>query len=118
MFITIKNVVGEKIITIPGSIPPGRKIAIAEILNNSLVCKVKKDIFVEYNDDMLLLEEGEHMSKKLREKLLDPKDFETWNGLETVTELNYCIGELKTEENLVDGEPSNILHTYLVSPST
>ena len=35
-----------------------------------------------------------------------------------ITELNYCVSELKTEENLIDGEPSDILHTYLVSQAT
>ena len=70
------------------------------------------------NEPLVLLKEGVHMSKDVRQALLDPKNFESWNGLETVTELNYCTSELKAEENIVDGEPSDILHTYLVSPST
>ena len=58
------------------------------------------------------------MSKVVRDAGLDPKDFEWKSGLGSVTELNYCIEELKTEENLIDGETSDILHTYLVSSST
>ena len=117
MFITIKDVVGEKTILIPGSIPPGKKIAIVEILNNSLVCKVENDI-VDENFKVITLPRGDYMSKRIRELLLNPKDYETWNGLGTVTELNYCVSELKTEENSIDGEPSDILHTYLVSQAT
>ena len=118
MFITIKNVVGEKTITIPGSIPPGKKIAIVEILNNTLACEVEEDIFAEFFNDRPILKRGDHMSAKIRELSLDPKDFHTISGLIGITELNYCISELKTEENLIDGEPSDILHTYLVSEAT
>ena len=53
------------------------------------------------------------MSKEVRDVGLDPKDFRSWSGLASVNELNYCIEELKTEENLIDGETSDILHTYL-----
>ena len=118
MFITIKNVVGEKTITIPGSIPPGKKIAIVEILNNTLACEVEEDIFAEGFNDRPILKKGDHMSTKIRELSFDPKDFRTRSGLVGITELNCCISELKTEENLIDGEPSDILHTYLVSEAT
>ena len=117
MFITFKEAVGEKTITIPGSIPPRKKIAIAEILNNSLVCRVENDI-VNDNHKRITLPKGDHMSKRVREVFLNPKDFEIWSELGTVTELNYCVSELKTEENLIDREPSDILHTYLVSQAT
>ena len=82
-----------------------------------MVCKVENDI-VDENFKVITLPRGDYMSKRIRELLLNPKDYETWNGLGTVTELNYCVSELKTEENLEDGDPCDILHTYLVSPST
>ena len=120
MFITFKEVGGEKTITISGSIPPGKRIAIVEIMNNSLVCHCERSIplFKDDEDSPILLDRGVHMSKVVRDAGLDPKDFDSWSGLGSISELNYCIDELKTEENLIDGEESNILHTYLVSPST
>ena len=120
MFITFKDVVREKTITIPGSIPPGKKIAIIEIMTNSLICHCERSIplFKDDEDSPILLERGEHMSKRVKDAGLDPKDFKSWNGLVGMTKLNYCIEELKTEENLIDGDPSDILHTYLVSSST
>ena len=51
------------------------------------------------------------MSRKVREAGLNPKDFKTRSGLKGITELNYGLDELKTDENLVDGEPSNSLLT-------
>ena len=121
MFITFKEVVGEKTITIPGSIPPGKKIAIVEIMNNSMVCYCEQCIPLLKDDQdksSVILDEGFHMSKEIRDAELDPKDYNPTSGLIGISELNYCIDELKTEENLIDGEQSNILHTYLVSPST
>ena len=58
------------------------------------------------------------MSRYVKELGLDPKSFETRSGLERITELNFELEELKSDENLVDGEPSNSLLTYHVSPST
>ena len=123
MFITLKEVVGEKTITIDGSIPPGKKIAIVEILNNSMLCYCEKPILMFDGDKVdrrqhILLDQGFHMSKRIRDCDLEPRDFEPRSGLGSVNEINYCIDELKTEENLIDGEQSDILHTYLVSPST
>ena len=123
MFITLKEVVGEKTVTIDGSIPPGKKIAIVEILNNSMMCYCDKVVYAFNGEKVMgekhvLLTEGFHMSKEIRDHELDPKNFNPSSGLVGISEINYCIEELKTEENLIDGKQSDILHTYLVSPAT
>ena len=123
MFITLKEVVGEKTVTLDGSIPPGKKIAVVEIMNNSMLCYSRKTLYhfdgqLVMGKKHVMLTEGHHMSKEIRDHELDPKDFEPESGLVGVSEINYCIEELKTEENLIDGEQSDILHTYLVSPAT
>ena len=67
---------------------------------------------------MDLLEGGRIHEQAVRESSLNPKDLPTRSGLVGITELNYSLKELKTEENLIDGDQSDILDTYLVSLST
>ena len=72
MFITLKEVVGEKTVTLDGSIPPGKKIAIVEIMNNSMLCYCRKTLYHFDGKEVMgkkhvMLTEGHHMSKKIRD---------------------------------------------------
>ena len=92
-------------------------MAIVEILTDSTICYLEDDIVLSKTGDLLLYA-GRNMSRYVREVGRDPKEFETRSGLRRITEMNFGLEELKSEENLVDGEPNDNLLTYHVSPST
>lgn len=95
MYITVKKIVGEKTIYLSypiQNLDGSKEIAIVSIFQDNVTYEFGTDTKNTFSA-------GSAKSNKLG----------------SLTEMNFCLNELDNSDNLIDGQPSNILLRYKIS---
>ena len=129
MYITINDVIGEKMIDLSYSIHPttrrGKEIAVVSMHSNNAQILLHRSIEVLLKmDKKIVLNKGVYMDKELNSligtelklQMLDScNDILRTNKLVNGTKISISLNELDNSDNLEDGKPSNTLFTYFVT---
>ena len=131
MYITINDIIGEKMIDLSYPIHPtagrGKEIAVVSIhISNSQILLHRSIEVLLKMGKKIVLNKGVYTDKelnsligmKLKSQMLDScNDVLKTNKLERITKMIISLNELHNSNNLEDGRPSNILFTYYVTSS-
>lgn len=121
MFITIKSIKGEKTIHLLYPITGGSKeIAIVSIFQDNVTYEFGSDtVSVGAAKGDKVVPKQIYTSRELQgflsgnvglnSHLLQTKAIKKSNKLGALTEMNFCLNELNNSDNLIDGQPSNLL---------
>ena len=125
MYITINDVIGEKMIDLSYPIYPEKEITVVSMFsNNSQILLQKSMEVLLYTGKKIVLNKGIYMDKELnsllgtelKSQMLDSHDdILRTNKLEEITKAPISLNELNNSDNLEDGRPSNTLFTYYVT---
>ena len=125
MYITINDVIGEKMIDLSYPIYPEKEIAVVSMFsNNSQILLQKSMEVLLYTGKKIALNEGVYTDKELdsligtelKSRMLDSRDdVLTTNKLKKITKVAISLNKLNNSDNLEDGKPSNTLFTYYVT---
>ena len=125
MYITIKDVIGEKTIDLSYPIYPKKEIAVVSMFsNNSQILSQKSMEVLLYTGKKIVLDKGVYMDKELgsligmelKSQMLDSRDdVLRTNKLKKITKVVISLNELNNSDNQKDGRPSNTLFTYYVT---
>ena len=129
MYITIKNIKGEKRIDLSYSIQnfdSGKEIAVIRMLSDNVKYVILKlcTVMDPISDSKKLIPKGTYASRELLsmlEGIIELNQFEVddqvteMNKLKGITEITLNLDELNNSDNLKDGRPSNSLLTYYVT---
>ena len=127
MYITINDIIGEKMIDLSYPLYPEKEIAVVSIFsNNSQILLNKSMEVLLYTGKKIVLNKGVYTDKELdsrigtelKSQMLDSRDdVLRTNKLKKITKLAISLNELNDSVNLEDGRPSNTLFTYYVTSS-
>ena len=127
MYITINDIIGEKMIDLSYPIYPEKEIAVVSMFrNNSQILLQKSMEVLLYTGRKIVLNKGVYMDKELdsligmelKSQMLDSRDdVLRTNKLKKITKVAISLNELNNSDNLEDGRPSNTLFTYYVTSS-
>ena len=131
MYITVNDIIGEKMIDLSYPIHPtsrqGKEIAVVSMrISNSLVLLHRSIEVLLKTGKKIVLNKGVYMDKELnsligmelKSQMLDScNDVSRTNKLERIIKMIISLNELDNSNNLEDGRPSNILFTYYVTSS-
>ena len=124
MYITIKDVMGEKRINLSYPIYPRKEIAVVIMLSDNVQHWIKEPMKIRLKTgEDVALNKGVYMDKELNAIIgwelklgIESHDYVLrTNKLENVTEMAISLEELDNSNNLEDGRPSNTLFTYYVT---
>ena len=125
MYITINDVIGEKMIDLSYPIYPEKEIAVVSMFSNNSQILLKKSMEVLlYTGKKIVLNKGIYMDKELdsliemelESQMLDSRDdILRINKLKKITKVAISLNKLNNSDNLEDGRPSNTLFTYYVT---
>ena len=124
MYISIKNIKGEKRIDLSYSIDSGKEITVIIMLSDNIQYKVLKLRSVMDSDSKKLIPSGTYASRELismLEGMVELNQFDIddqvtkMNKSKGITEITLNLDELDNSDNLKDGRPSNSLLTYYVT---
>ena len=122
MYITINDVIGEKMIDLSYPIHPKKEIAFVSMhSSNSQILLEKSMEVLLYMGKNIVLNKGVYTDKELdsliemelKSQMLDSRDdILRTNKLKKIMKVAISLNELNNSDNLEDGRPSNILFTY------
>ena len=129
MYITINDVIGEKMIDLSYPIRSttgwGKEIAVVSMhISNSQISLHRSIEVLLKTDKKIVLNKGVYMDKELnsligaelKSQMLDScNDIQRTNKLANGTKITISLNELDNSDNLEDGKPSNTLFTYFVT---
>ena len=132
MYITINDVIGEKMIDLSYPIYPNagwgkakKEIAVVGMFsNNSQILAQKSMEVLLYTGKKIVLNKGVYMDKELdsligmelKSQMLDSRDdILRTNKLKKIMKVVISMNELDNSDNLEDGRPSNTLFTYYMT---
>ena len=129
MYITIKNVKGEKTIDLSYSIQnfdSDNEIAVIRMLSDNVKYEILKlrAVMDPISDTKKMIPKGTYASRELLsmlEAIIELNQFEAddqvtkTNKLKGITEITLNLDELSNSDNLKDGRPNNKLLTYHVT---
>ena len=126
MYITIKNIKGEKRIDLSYSIHSDKEIAVIRMLSDNVQYEILKlrAVMDPISDAKKSFPSGTYAGRQLLsivEGIVELKQFEVddevtkTNKLKGITEMIINLDELNNSINLKDGRPSNSLLTYYVT---
>ena len=126
MYITIKDIKGEKMIDLSYPIHSKKEIAVFSMhISNSQILLHRSIEVLSVTGKKIVLNKG-YMDRELnlligtelKLQMLDSRnDIQRTNKLVNVTKITISLNELNNSDNLEDGKPSNILFTYFVTSS-
>ena len=131
MYITINDVIGEKMIDlsypIHSTAERGKEIAVVSMhISNSQILLHRSIEVLFITDKKIVLNKGVYMDKELnsligtelKSQMLDFRnDILRTNKFEGITKISISLNELDNSDNLEDRKPSNTLFTYHVTSS-
>ena len=131
MYITINDVIGEKMIDLSypvhSTTGQGKDIAVVSMhISNSQILLHRSIEVLSVTGKKIVLNKGVYTDKELnsligtelKSQMLDSRnDILRTNKLEKVTKMIISLNELNNSDNLEDGRPSNVLFTYYVTGS-
>ena len=131
MYITINDVIGEKMIDLSYPIHSNagweKEIAVVSMhISNSQILLHRSIEVLSITGKKIVLNKGVYMYKELnsligmelKSQMLDShNDILRTNKLEKLTKMVISLNELDNSDNLEDGRPSNVLFTYYVTSS-
>ena len=116
MYITINDVIGEKMIDLSYPIYPEKEIAVVNMFSNNSQILLKKPMEVLlYTGKKIVLNKGIYMDKELdsligmelKSQMLDSlDDLLRTNKLKEITKVAISLNELDNSDNLEDGRPA------------
>ena len=125
MYITINDVIDEKMIDLSYPIHPEKEITVVSMhSNNSQILLQKSMEVLLYMGKKIVLNKGVYMDKELdsligaelRSQMLDSRDdVLRTNKLKKIMKMVISLNELNSSDNLGDGRLSNTLFTYYVT---
>ena len=129
MYITINDVIGEKMIDLSYPVNStagwGKEIAVVSTrISNSQILLHRSIEVLSVTGKKIVFNKGVYMDKELnsligmelKSQMLDShNDILRTNKLEKVTKMIISLNELDNSDNLEDGRPSNVLFTYYVT---
>ena len=125
MYITINDVIGEKVIDLSYPIYPKKEIAVVSMFsNNSQILLQKSMKVLLYTGKKIVLNKGVYTDRELdsligtelKSQMLDSRDdILRTNKLKEITKVVISLNELDNSDNLEDDRPSNTLFTYYVT---
>ena len=127
MYITINDIIGEKMIYLSYPIRSGKEVAVIAMFNDNIQYEIIKprtiiDSISPGNDKLILSKM--YASRELRSILEGMVAFTHFvnddriikmNKLKGITEMIFNLNKLDNTDNLEDGRPSNALLTYHVT---
>ena len=127
MYITINDVIGEKMIDLSYPIHPRKEIAVVSmhISNSQILLHRSIEVLLKMGRK-IVLNKGVYMDKELnsligmelKSQMLDSRnDISRTNKLERIMKMIISLNELDNSDNLEDGRPSNFLFTDYVTSS-
>ena len=127
MYITINDIIGEKMIDLSYPIHPRKEIAVVSMhsSNSQILLHGSIEVWLK-TGKKIVLNKGVYMDKELnsligtelKSQMLDSgNDVLRTNKLERITKMIISLNELDNSNNLEDGRPSNVLFTYYVTSS-
>ena len=131
MYITINDVIGEKMIDllypIHSNTGQGKEIAVVTMhISNSQILLHRSIEVLSIMGKKIVLNKGVFTDKELnsligmelKSQMLDScNDIQRTNKLVNGTKITISLNELDNSDNLEDGKPSNNLFTYFVTSS-
>ena len=127
MYITINDVIDEKMIDLSYPIHSRKEIAVVSMHSSNSQILLHRSIEVLLKmGKKIVLNKGVYMGKELNtligmdliSQILDSRnDILRTNKLEGINKMIISLNELDNSDNLEDGRPSNILFTYYVTSS-
>ena len=131
MYITINDVIGEKMIDLSYPIHSatgrGKEIAVVSMhISNSQILLHRSIQVLSIKGKKVVLNKGVYMDKELnsligtefKSQMLEFRnDILRTNKLEGIMKISISLNELDNSDNLKDGKPSNTLFTYHVTSS-
>ena len=131
MYITINDVIGEKMIDLSYPIHSttwkGKEIAVVSMyIRNSQILLHRSIEVLSITGKKIVLNKGVYMDKELnsligtelKSQMLDScNDVLRTNKLERIMKMIISLNELDDSDNLEDGRPSNVLLTYYATSS-
>ena len=125
MYITVNDVIGEKMIDLSYPIYPEKEITVVSMFsNNSQILLQKSMEVLLYTGKKIVLNKVVCMDKELdsligtelKSQMLDSHDdVLRTNKLKKIMKVVISLNELNNSDNLEDGIPSNTLFTYYVT---
>ena len=125
MYITIKDVIGEKTIDLSYPIYPEKEIAVVSMFSNNSQILLQKSVEVLlYTGKKIVLNKGVYTDReldsligtKLKSQMLDSRDdILRTNKFKKIMKVAISLNELDNSDNLEDGRPSNTLFSYYVT---
>ena len=129
MYITINDVIGEKMIDLSYPIHStagrGKEIAVVSMhISNSQILLHRSIEVLSITGKKIVLNKGVYMDKELnlligtelKSQMLDSRnDIQRTNKLVNGTKITISLNKLNNSDNLEDGKPSNTLFTYFVT---
>ena len=123
MYITINDVIGEKMIDLSYPIYPEKEIAVVSMHgNNSQILLQKPKEVLLYTGRKIVLNKGVYMDKELhsligtelKSQMLDSHDdVLRTNKLKKITKVAISLNKLNNSDNLEDGKPA-ILYSLIM----
>ena len=127
MYITINDVIGEKMIDLSYPIQSKKEIAVVSMhIINSRILLHRSIEFLLKTGKKIVLNKGVYMDKELNSligtelklQMLDSRnDIQRTNKVVNGTKITISLNVLNNSDNLEDGRPSNTLFTYFVTSS-
>ena len=124
MYITINDVIGEKMIDLSYPIHPRKEIAVVSmhISNSHILLHRSIEVLLKTGKKIVLNNTDKELNSligmELKSQMLDShNDVLRTNKLERITKMIISLNELNNSNNLEDSRPSNILFTYYVTSS-
>ena len=129
MYITINDVIGEKMIDlsypIHSNVWQGKEIAVVSMhISNSKILLHRSIEVLSITGKKIVLNNGVYIDKELnsligtelKSQMLDSSnDILLTNKIVNGTKIIISLNELNNSDNLEDGKPSNTLFTYFVT---
>ena len=125
MYITINDVIGEKMIDLSYPINSKKEIAVISMhISNSQILLHRSIEFFLKTGKEIVLNKGVYTDKELnsligtemKSQMLDSRnDIQRTNKLVNGTKITISLNKLNNSDNLEDGKPSNNLFTYFVT---
>ena len=127
MYITINDIIGEKMIDPSYPIHSRKELAVVSMHSSNSQILLHRSIEVLLKTSKkIVLNKGVYTDKELnsligmelKSPMLDScNDVLRTDKLERITKMIISLNELNNSDNLEDGRPSNILFTYYVTSS-
>ena len=116
MYITIKNIKGEKSINLNSIISDNNEICLSSFFSENIKYIFPKRLTIEHNNNKQIILKGVHTYREINSLItgekIESNDMEIINKLKNITELRFLINEIDNSDSIFDESYSNVVYNY------